>query len=108
MQLRLLDAARDRDAEPRKRVAFDPADRETAPDTAAHVGASVRDIAGPGYDANSGLLQVPGFTDAMRRNVPRSDGRQGYRPQDAPFGPNWVDENQFREYLIRRNNIYRF
>jgi len=109
MKLRLLENL-ERDSDPRKRVAFDlagssPGEAALPP---ARIDASVHDIARPGYDNRTGFLPVPGFTAAMRRNVPRSDGKPGYRPADAPFGAAWVEENQLREYLIRRNKIYRF
>ncbi len=109
MKLRLLENL-ERDSDPRKRVAFAPANSSPGELSLppARIDASVYDIAEPGYDNSTGFLPVPGFTAQMRRNVPRSDGKPGYRPADAPFGADWVEENQLREYLIRRNKIYRF
>jgi hypothetical protein len=108
MKLRLLEHLEE---EPRKRVAFAPSSSSSSAAAtlpAARVDASVFDVAPPGYDNGTGFLPVPGFTDQMRQQVPRADGRPGYRPADAAFGPAWAEEHQFREYLFRRNKIYRF
>lgn len=106
MKVRLGDCADEEDGARKRVVRFDS--EPAVAIEASHVGAGLGDLTSGLFDPVTGMLPTTGFTTHMQRNVPRADGRPGSRDPDAPYGYEWVKENELREFMVRRNLFFRF
>jgi hypothetical protein len=60
------------------------------------------------FSSNTGYYAIPGYPDEYRRNIPRPDGRTGFRSRNAPFGPDWLLEERKRMLIVATDAVYQF